>query len=421
MHYKILTSVLILAPSRHLSRPAHRFIVSERLISSFDIQDQDFRHPRAGLCRWCWRAFFDRSEFDTHVSRNCEKVSKGKKEKWLVLHDTFTPLVDLEYSASHSVECQEDCQWPGWTNSSDGFLVSDRDGDCLDVCGTPPTSVPSPALPSADFATSNQDDGLFVPADEHRKLQKEHQYLRENHQQLQQVAQVLLAPYLQQAMCQTAQSDLKPPTVGAPKDSHPASVSEASDQDNLVGHMNSQSTNVDVHAFMDEMEDFSERRSLFRMNSGFSTSSQTSTIHHVPNSPPPWPAELPDLNQSGGDHAKSQQGKKPLAHRHPPASIPDSGYGTDNRRPSVGDVTYPTEGDKLVTPPSTLDEGNKTIPGISNDDTHDEGGATRMLHQHQHSQAANSLFDDATYNMFDSEPDQLRTHEFGFDFTMQMD
>ncbi|GAB1320518.1 hypothetical protein MFIFM68171_10728 [Madurella fahalii] len=404
---------------RHLSRPAHRFMVNERIISSFDIQDQDYRHPRAGLCRWCWRAFFDRSTFDAHVSRPCEKVSKGKQEKWRALYETFTPLVDLGHPESHSSECKEKYQWPEGTTSLGGFPVSDCDGDFPDVCGTPPTSVPSPALPSAGFAASNPNDTLFVRADEHRKLQKEHQDLRESHQHLQQMAQVLLAPYLQQAMCRTAQSVLKPLTVGTPMDSHPASVSEASDQDNLVGHMDSQSTNVDVHAFMDEMENFSTRQSLFRMNSGFSITSHTSTIHHVPNSPPPWHAEPLDPEQGSGDHTEGQEGKKPLAHRPPPASIPDSGYGTENRRPSVGDVVYPTRGDKLLTPLPALDKGNNAIRDIDNDDTHGDPAATPIPHQNQHSQATNSLFDDATYNMYDSEPDHLlRTHEFGFDFSL---
>ncbi|KAK3323035.1 hypothetical protein B0H66DRAFT_555696 [Apodospora peruviana] len=77
---------------RHLSRPAHRLHVTERFVSSFDVNDQAYPHPRLGLCRLCWRAFPERDTFDDHISHACARVSKGRREKWRILLETFTPL-----------------------------------------------------------------------------------------------------------------------------------------------------------------------------------------------------------------------------------------------------------------------------------------------------------------------------------------
>ena len=125
-----------------------------------------------------------------------------------------------------------------------------------------------------------------------------------------------------------------------------------SDQDSLVQHMDSQLTDVDRHAFMKEMED--TRRNFPRMDSGLSTTSR-STIHRVPPSPPSRTAELPGAPSSG---LGTQKPKHAVAHPGPLPSIADSGYGTEQRRGSLGDVPAGS-GQQVVansmTPPSTAE------------------------------------------------------------------
>jgi hypothetical protein len=335
---RALSSMLILAPSRHLSRPAHRLTVTERSISSFDVQDSDFRHPRVGVCRSCWRTFDTRTAFDDHLSRYCQRVSKGKKEKWRVLYESFTPLHDSTDTLLSSAETTQQTE-PQRERVSDypdeSLLLDINDGP--DTAGTPSTSVPSPiALQLAGPAPEGLNAGRFVPADAHDRLQKEHEALRERHQQLERMAQALLIQRLMQENLKpatTPSSDGKPPSSTSSKQSRSATSPATSDRDNLVQHMDSQSTDVDVHAFMEEVE--GTRQSLSRMSSGLTTASR-STIHRVPPSPPSRHAELPGAKQ--GDQP-SHQAKDTLAHRPPPPpSIPDSGYGTENRRGSLGDL-----------------------------------------------------------------------------------
>jgi hypothetical protein len=334
---RALSSMLILAPSRHLSRPAHRLTVTERAISSFDVEDTDFGHPRVGVCRSCWRTFSNRAAFDDHLSRYCQRVSKGKKEKWRVLFESFTPLHDSTDTLLSSAEStqQNEPQRERVSDYPDESLVMDIDDD-TDLARTPSTSVPSPITPElVDPALEGLNAGRFVPADEHDRLQKEHEALRERHQQLERMAQALLIQRLVQNLkpATTSNPDAKPPSPGSSKKSHSATSPATSDRDNLVQHMDSQSTDVDVHAFMEEVE--GTRQSLSRMSSGLTIASR-STIHRVPPSPPSRNAELPGAKQ--GDQP-SHQAKDALAHRPPPLpSIPDSGYGTENRRGSLGDL-----------------------------------------------------------------------------------
>ena len=351
-----LFSMLIFPPRRHLGRPAHRLKVTERAISSFDIEDSDFNHPKVGLCRWCWQTFGDRPTFDSHTSRPCQKVSKGKREKWRALFDCFTPIVYSTNAARPSIDSTEHAEEERcgdlFGNLNEPTIFNDEGHD-RDETGTPPTSFPSPTL--SDAATSvppTPEDGRFISTDEYRKLEKEHQALREKHQQLERVTQVLLArQILQETMRQTppTNSAIKPPpAIDTSKNSSPRrSTAESSPLDDLVQHMDSQSTDVDVQGLMEEME--STHRSLSRMNSGLSTASR-STIHHVPPSPPPRAAALPVHRNLGPAH---QQAKQSLTHRPPPPSIPDSGYGTEQRRGSLGDVLM---GNNLITPPSSLDK-----------------------------------------------------------------
>ncbi|KLU88993.1 hypothetical protein MAPG_07972 [Magnaporthiopsis poae ATCC 64411] len=95
---------------RHFKRAAHRLTVEDLYISSFDApSDAGIRHPAAGLCRKCWRAFADRGEFSRHVSeRSCSRASRSKREKFRLLHDTFcVALPDERPPTSSSTQAMQ--------------------------------------------------------------------------------------------------------------------------------------------------------------------------------------------------------------------------------------------------------------------------------------------------------------------------
>jgi len=267
------------------------------------------------------------------LSRYCQRVSKGKKEKWRVLFESFTPLQDPTDTPLSSAESTQ--QPDRVSDYPDESLMFDVDDD-PDAARTPSTSVPSPVtLQPADPTATGPGAERFVPADEHSRLQREHEALRERHQQLERMAQALLIQRLMQENLKPAATlnpDVKPLSPGS-SNNYSATSPPVSERDNLVQHMDSQSTDVDVHAFMEEVE--GTRQSLSRMSSGLTTASR-STIHRVPPSPPSRHAELPGAKQ--GDQP-SHQAKEGLPHRPPPLpSIPDSGYGTEQRRGSLGDL-----------------------------------------------------------------------------------
>ncbi|AEO57715.1 hypothetical protein MYCTH_2304236 [Thermothelomyces thermophilus ATCC 42464] len=324
---------------RHLSRPAHRLSVTGRAISSFDIEDPDFKHPRVGVCRNCWQTFHERSDFDSHLSSPCQRVSKGKKEKWRVLYESFTPLAAGPNTQTGGELCGRPAEHPNDALSPAGIGNQE-------AARTPSTSVPSPVSPQlANPTPVGSGVERFVSADEHDRLQREHEALRERHQQLERMAQALLIKQLfQESMNLTTAAGpaVKPPLpIASSEKDCPATSAAASDRDNLVQHMNSHSTDVDVHAFMEEMED--ARQSLSRMNSGLSTASR-STIHRVPPSPPSRHADLPGFPSGDGETG-----------RHAPLpSIPDSGYGTENRRGSLGDLAAAGAGQQPATPGSLI-------------------------------------------------------------------
>jgi hypothetical protein len=425
--------MLILARSRHLSRPAHRLKVTERAISSFDVVDSDFRHPRVGVCRSCWETFGNREAFDDHVSRPCQKVSKGKREKWRVLHDSFTPLHDLTTTdslGSDSAQQIEQQQWERLSGHLDGPPGSDQDGGPHEA-RTPPTSVPSPDMSQVPgFAPLGSKTERFISAYEHDRLQREHQALRERHQQLERMAQALLIQRLiQENTKHKPGPDVKPP---ASKNNRSGSSPATSDRDSLVQHMDSQSTDVDVYGFMQEMED--TRQTLSRMNSGLSTASR-STIHHVPPSPPSRPVELPGPRGSGLDH---QQPKHAHSHRAPLPSIPDSGYGTEQRRGSLGDLPtgagqHSSEA-KPLTPPSTAEAaeaakkaGEEGLPWGDSLPSQDPPANTSLPPRSQPgflTEQEMADYDDDSYNLFYQDNIlHLRSSplEFTFDYPSQVE
>ncbi|KAK4147057.1 uncharacterized protein C8A04DRAFT_9398 [Dichotomopilus funicola] len=419
---------------RHLSRPAHRLTVTPRAISSFDLDDPEFRHPRVGVCRFCWRSFSNKLEFDVHVSSPCQRVSRGKEEKWRVLHDSFTPLCD---PADTIVPATQPAQQTGdGHNAADGLedsLMEDVGGDTngADEARTPSTSVPSPVPSHTDsFLPAPMNADQIVSVDEHGRLQREHEALLERHQQLEQVTRVLLIqrmmqqPNLNHSTTTTNNTVVNPGPSNARSTLHHSIVMKALlDRDNLVQHMDSQSTDVDVQGFMNEMEDTLSHQSAAGYASAASSAS-SSTIHRVPPSPPSQPAQLP------GDRvekATSHQTTTALAYRPPLPSIPDSGYGTDKRRGSLAELQQEALA-KMVTPPSSGEAAEASqadvAPGVTEATTahklsphHSQSSDLFLTEQEManyHDPDYNGFYQDSNgQNLFNPDPS---LDAFGFEF-----
>ncbi|KAK3900489.1 hypothetical protein C8A05DRAFT_17205, partial [Staphylotrichum tortipilum] len=235
--------------------PSHCLKVSPRLISSFDMPDTGFRHRRVGVCRFCWTLFSDREAFAEHVSKPCQRVSKGKLEKWRIIHDSFTPLADS-------------------TRPDSSDTLAGEEG---------PSGEDSHAARELD------------------RLQREHEELRRRNAQLeQQVAQLvvpagtgaqnsnMMAAAVSQGVpnASTAPSLANPGRFPAPSSNNPGrspALPALPDRDSLVRHMDSQPTNVNVQGFVREVED--AHRSISPTGSARSSASRA-TIHRVPPSPP---------------------------------------------------------------------------------------------------------------------------------------
>jgi hypothetical protein len=278
--------------------------VTKETISSFDIEDEDYPHPRVGVCRRCWRQFFQRDAFEDHTSNACEKVSKGKREKWQVLYESFTPLVEVT----------------AW------------DEPVSPTSAPPATSFfPQPVAP-----TNSSHEGGTISMQEYERLQRERDELRQKNQQLERMANAFLVSRTYQsatAFGSVAQGPRADPLVNIAGSSSNLSVagpskpraitrrSAPSDRDSLVQHMGSQPPEVDVDGLMNEPHE-----NLSRQNSDMSS---RSTVHHVTNSPPlPTDEYEPTGDGKGGNHqARAVK---------PPTS--DSGYAS-HRHGSFGDLS----------------------------------------------------------------------------------
>lgn len=304
--------------ARHLLRPAHRLRVDVQMISSFEIQDKNYLHPRVGLCRRCWQPFYDPLEFQSHLDLGCEKVSKGKREKWRIMRDLFTPLLH--------------------PNNGQGSLSED-----FHMAGQASPIHRSKGLiniSSKDEHDSRQDSvsgivahGTLAPS--RSTLERENQKLKEEIRQLreslmaQESRRGSLASTVHSSVIHRASevsSDLG--LVSAPR--VPNSKDSSSDQESLVGYMNSQSTDVDRDGLMSETPE-----TFMRQRRGPSLTSQ-STVHHVPTSPSPL---LIDSFQDVPNFSQPSTSVSLFPSRKNPTSIADSAYGTctDPRRGSLGE------------------------------------------------------------------------------------
>ncbi|KAK3938288.1 hypothetical protein QBC46DRAFT_410353 [Diplogelasinospora grovesii] len=95
---------------------------------------------------------YDREAFENHKSQLCEKVSRGKREKWCILCDTFTP-VESDDGSNNSDQIESS-------------LVADLGH------ASPPTSILSPSMldfkPVAPAGPVVERD--YVPIKEHLEL-----------------------------------------------------------------------------------------------------------------------------------------------------------------------------------------------------------------------------------------------------------
>ena len=294
---------------RHLSRPAHRLQVTDRSVSSFEVEDDDYRHPRTGVCRRCWVSFSDCQEFQEHVATDCPKVSKGKKEKWLVLFNAFTPLVNEDTSPTSR---------PG----------ADRAGRAVDASLTPIDGTPAGTgeLVLAPLAPSD-DVREYVPMAEYRRLREENQQFRQALYILVQQrndagrTRAILGQSSLLPIDFNRRSNLRAPLDQEARDEYGQYQHRdiAPDCESLVGHMDSQSTDVDPQGLMEDV------KTLSRANSGFSsTRSIRSHVHHVPTE------EVESVRDSAEDGSVANGA---TARQHA-TSIADSGYGTHSKRPS---------------------------------------------------------------------------------------
>lgn len=96
---------------RHLGRPAHNLDVDNgrQCISSFNVANNEHGHPRAGLCKKCWRAFSDVDVFESHIAQaKCENVSRSKREKFDILLSTFCRVDPTRRQRSADVDSEAD-------------------------------------------------------------------------------------------------------------------------------------------------------------------------------------------------------------------------------------------------------------------------------------------------------------------------
>ncbi|KAK1826955.1 hypothetical protein QBC39DRAFT_186761 [Podospora conica] len=349
---------------RHLGRPAHRLAVSKDAISSFEIDDPDYPHPRVGICRRCWRTWSDQAQFDQHSAAPCNKVSKGKREKWQVLFDSLTPLVDTSMpQAAPEQPLQAIGTQPEELRRSpsrqSGFFHASLWHDHVST----PSSVPShadiylqpltPSVPAPGHA-------LMPTPEEYMRLQKENEQLklklqfvataqdthmhggpshtpRDSHFAGGPAMSLHLGPLSMDRLVASRPAAVQPPTR--------EEGGQSPERDSLILHMmGSQQPHhnhrgdaaVDVQGLMNE-----PKETLSRHNSGLSSSSSKSTIHHVSNSPPQRLAEYPDANAT--EPAQAAKASTTPRNRKPPTSIPDSGYASASNRirhGSFGDVTH---------------------------------------------------------------------------------
>jgi len=312
--------------------------VTERYIHSFDVEPAELSHAKVGVCRRCWAVFPDRDAFVDHLLTECDKVSRGKREKWQILHGSFTPLSVDDTSPGQ----QHTSQLSGAaTNSS---LPNAQTNTKAHGAGA--ASVDDDDSPDPPPSPTTIDIDRRVPMDLERDEELERLRMLLRHykafvhviQQHMDLSCLSPVPALVQQAIESAIEIGSDPDLNLPgrltQPSHVTPEDNALERGDLVGHMNSQPT-VHPQGMMDELQ-----QSLSRTSSGMS-SDERSTIRHVSNSPPQRFDEYTGSNESTPHPRKLGRGAGPQPDCHQPTSLPDSGYGSDKKRNSIAGLGPP--------------------------------------------------------------------------------
>ncbi|KAJ9150663.1 Zinc finger transcription factor ace1 [Pleurostoma richardsiae] len=331
--------------ARHLGRAAHHLAVGDRWISSFDVQyEGSHRHPAAGVCRKCWRAWSDRETFDRHISQPCANASRSKREKWNILETTFCPLIgQVESPPLGDVE-----QPLPQTPEHGGFAHQDYDHYDAVATSRRPSNVTSVRPPADEMVTMSDHRALVERVTalemENQRLQKAYHVIA---RKLHQGSAGIPAPGGNPSSSSSSGAGHQAGTVLTGLTRLPSTLTQDSrlegsrDRDSLVGGMDSQSTDYGGHGgFEDEAAQILSRiRSM--------PGSEHSTIHHVPLSPsPPRPSQDAEAagvlaTEKGSQNKRSQTwpGAKRLK-----ASVTDSGYVSQPKVDNGGGPEQAQEG-----------------------------------------------------------------------------
>jgi hypothetical protein len=219
---------------RHLGRPAHQLYTDERCVSSFELPESDDERPRpqAGVCKKCWRIFREHEKFRQHLAQPCAKVSRGKREKFLVLYRAF-----CEPGDPAAVKDEEENQEQTESGQQEWF-----EGEDMDLR----QQVQALGAQYRELESKNT------------KLESQYNKLESQHNKLVQ--------WLERVGPPSTRAFLASITMGAP----------ARDRDSLVEGMNSRQVEVSGEDFIGEAH---------RTLSGISSSSSKSSVHYVPPSP----------------------------------------------------------------------------------------------------------------------------------------
>ena len=344
---------------RHFGRAAHRLQVDDRSISSFDMEDPQFRHPAAGLCKKCWRPFTDRDAFNNHLQQACANASRSKREKYKLLQDTFCPLVDNgERSLSSPDPTPLIGTGPIFSNvTAPRRSIAESNADMseiISVAGDLPLAAPAPATAI--------DDEEMVKMSDHVALRNRVDALEESNKELV-LSNKKLVAFASYIMAQRRQGpsaagssstpsrpaghqtgqpmthqqsapSTGPASMIPPSTTHQPATGQSRDKEGLLGGMNSQSTDCD------DEQDFDEDAQHILSTMPSVAGSEHSTLRHVPLTPsarfhrnftdeleslPATEAQNIHNNNSNNNTAQSR------GHR-PKTSLTDSGYGSYNQR-----------------------------------------------------------------------------------------
>lgn len=326
------------------------------------MEDPQFRHPAAGLCKKCWRPFTDRDAFNNHLQQACANASRSKREKYRLLQDTFCPLVDNgERSLSSPDPTPLIGAGPMFSNATAprrSVAESNADmSDIISIADEPLVAAPAQAPTTAEGEMVKMSDHVAL-CDRVDALEKSNQVLAASNKQLRAFATYMMAQHRQvpsapgsssapsqplshqagqsamtnqQATAASSSAPMIPPSTPH----EPATGHQSRDKESLLGGMNSQSTECD------DEQDFDEdaRHILSTMHSV--AGSEHSTVRHVPLTPsvrfdrlptdeleslPPADAQHFSSNTNNNTHATQPRGHRPKT------SLTDSGYGSYNQR-----------------------------------------------------------------------------------------